>query len=102
MPQTATIWFYFRERDYDLTKEQYDAAALMAQGAALMTGTTIDTIMTVGSAWGRHFSKPVAEATYANIERVGMPDWDADDVRFAEAFQGRDECRGDRTRHDRR
>jgi aminobenzoyl-glutamate utilization protein B len=87
VPQTATIWFYFRERDYELTKEQYDAAALMAQGAALMTGTTIDTIMTVGSAWGRHFSKPVAEATYANIERVGMPDWDADDVRFAEAFQ---------------
>jgi aminobenzoyl-glutamate utilization protein B len=78
VPQTATIWFYFRERDYELTKEQYDAAALMAQGAALMTGTTIDTIMTVGSAWGRHFSKPVAEMSYANIQRVGMPEWDSD------------------------
>jgi len=87
VPQTATIWFYFRERDYDLTKEQYDAAVLMAQGAALMTGTQIDTIMTVGSAWGRHFSKPVAEATYANIQRVGMPEWSDDDRRFAEAFQ---------------
>jgi aminobenzoyl-glutamate utilization protein B len=87
VPQTATIWFYFRERDYELTKEQYDAAALMAQGAALMTGTTVDTIMTVGSAWGRHFSKPVAEATHANMERVGMPDWSEDDIRFAEAFQ---------------
>ncbi|MEE2847537.1 MAG: peptidase dimerization domain-containing protein [Gemmatimonadota bacterium] len=88
VPQTATIWFYFRERDYELTKEQYDAAVLMAQGAALMTGTQIDTIMTVGSAWGRHFSKPVAEVTYANIERVGMPEWSDDDRRFAEAFQG--------------
>ena len=87
VPQTATIWFYFRERDYELTKEQYDAAALMAQGAALMTGTTIDTIMTVGSAWGRHFSKPVAEMSYANIQRVGMPEWDADDIKFVEAFQ---------------
>jgi aminobenzoyl-glutamate utilization protein B len=87
VPQRATIWFYFRERDYEKTKAMYDAAALMAQGAALMTGTTLDTIMTVGSAWGRHFSKPVAEATHANMERVGMPDWDADDVRFAEAFQ---------------
>jgi aminobenzoyl-glutamate utilization protein B len=87
VPQTATIWFYFRERDYELTKEQYDAAALMAQGAALMTGTTVDTIMTVGSAWGRHFSKPVAEVTHANIERVGMPEWSDDDIRFAEAFQ---------------
>jgi aminobenzoyl-glutamate utilization protein B len=87
VPQTATIWFYFRERDYELTKEQYDAAALMAQGAALMTGTTVDTIMTVGSAWGRHFSKPVAEVSYTNIQRVGLPEWSADDVRFAEAFQ---------------
>jgi len=87
VPQTATIWFYFRERDYELTKEQYDAAVLMAQGAALMTGTQIDTIMTVGSAWGRHFSKPVAEASYANIKRVGMPEWSDDDRRFAEAFQ---------------
>jgi aminobenzoyl-glutamate utilization protein B len=87
VPQTATIWFYFRERDYELTKEQYDAAALMAQGAALMTGTTVDTIMTVGSAWGRHFSKPVAETTYANIQRVGLPEWSEDDIRFAEAFQ---------------
>jgi len=87
VPQTATIWFYFRERDYELTKEQYDAAVLMAQGAALMTGTQVDTIMTVGSAWGRHFSKPVAEVTHANIERVGMPEWSDDDRRFAEAFQ---------------
>ena len=87
VPQTATIWFYFRERDYELTKEQYDAGALMAQGAALMTGTTIDTIMTVGSAWGRHFSKPVAEVAYANIQSVGLPEWSEDDIRFAEAFQ---------------
>jgi len=87
VPQRATIWFYFRERDYELTKEMYDAAALMAQGAALMTGTQIDTIMTVGSAWGRHMSKPVAEATHANMERVGLPEWSEDDIRFAEAFQ---------------
>jgi aminobenzoyl-glutamate utilization protein B len=87
VPQTATIWFYFRERDYELTKEQYDAAALMAEGAALMTGTTVDTIMTVGAAFGRHFSKPVAETTYANIQRVGLPAWSEDDIRFAEAFQ---------------
>ena len=87
VPQFATIWFYFRERDYELTKEQFDAAALMAEGAALMTGTTIDTIMTVGSPWSRHFSKPVAEASFANIQAVGMPEWSEDDIRFAEAFQ---------------
>jgi len=87
VPQWSTIWFFFRETTYDLVMESYDAAKLMAEGAALMTGTQIDTIATIGSAWSRHFNKPVAEATYANIEAVGLPDWSDDDIRFAEAFQ---------------
>ncbi|MEJ2540718.1 MAG: peptidase dimerization domain-containing protein, partial [Gemmatimonadota bacterium] len=87
VPQTATIWFYFRERDYELTKEQYDAAVKMAEGAALMTGTEVDTIMTVGAAYGRHFSKPVAEVTYANIQAVGLPEWDEDDLTLARGLQ---------------
>ena len=87
VPQQAKIWFYFREKNYELTKEQYDAAILMAEGAALMTGTEIDTIQIVGSAWSRHFSKPVAEATYANIQRVGLPEWDESDAQLANALQ---------------
>jgi len=94
VPQRATIWFYFRERDYEGTKAMYDAAVKMAEGAALMTGTEVDTIMTVGAAWGRHFSKPVAEASYANIQRVGLPEWSDDDQTLARALQrelGQDE-----------
>jgi aminobenzoyl-glutamate utilization protein B len=87
VPQTATIWFFFRETTYDLVMESYDAAKLMAEGAALMTGTQVDTIMTVGSAWSGHFSKPVAEATYENIERVGLPDWSQDDMDLANGLQ---------------
>ncbi len=87
VPRQAKIWFFFRERDYELTKEQYDAAILMAEGAALMTGTDIDTIQIVGSAWSRHFNKPVAEATYENIQRVGLPDWSEDDQTLAIGFQ---------------
>jgi aminobenzoyl-glutamate utilization protein B len=87
VPQSATIWFYFRERDYPRTKDMYDAAVRMAEGAALMTGTEIDTIMTVGSAWGRYFSKPVAEASYANIQRVGLPEWSDDDILLANSLQ---------------
>ncbi len=94
VPQRATIWFYFREIDYDLVMESYDAAKLMAQGAALMTGTEVDTIMTVGSAWSRHFNKPVAEVTYENIQRVGLPEWTEDDIALANGLQremGQDE-----------
>ena len=87
VPQQAKIWFFFRERDYELTKAQYDAAILMAEGAALMTGTEIDTIQIVGSAWSRHFNKPVAEVTYENIQRVGLPDWSEDDQTLARGLQ---------------
>ncbi len=87
VPATSTIWFYFRERDYELTKEQYDAAVKMAEGAALMTDTEVDTIMTVGAAYGRHFNKTVAEVTYANIERVGLPEWSEADIALANGLQ---------------
>ena len=87
VPQRAKIWFFFRERDYELTMEQYDAAILMAEGAALMTGTAIDTIQVVGSAWSGHFNKPVAEVTYENIQRVGLPDWSEDDQTLANGLQ---------------
>jgi aminobenzoyl-glutamate utilization protein B len=87
VPQTASIWFFFREVDYERTMESYAAAKLMAEGAALMTGTQIDTIMTIGSAWSRHFSKPVAEVTYANIQRVGLPEWSEADIALANGLQ---------------
>jgi aminobenzoyl-glutamate utilization protein B len=87
VPQTASIWFFFREVDYENTQASYDAAKLMAEGAALMTGTQVDTIMTIGSAWSRHFNKPVAEATYANIQRVGLPEWSDDDIALANGLQ---------------
>jgi aminobenzoyl-glutamate utilization protein B len=87
VPQTATIWFYFRERDYEKVMDMYNAAKRMAQGAALMTDTQIDTIMTIGSAWSGHFSKPVAEATYENIKRVGLPEWSEADITLAKALQ---------------
>ena len=87
VPQTATIWYFLREVDYDHVIEMYEAANRMAEGAALMTGTVIDTIQTVGSAWSRHMNKPVAEATYANIQRVGLPEWSDDDILMATEFQ---------------
>jgi aminobenzoyl-glutamate utilization protein B len=87
VPATASIWFYLRERDYDHVQTMFAAAKRMAEGAALMTETKIDTIMILGSAWNPHFSKPVAEATYENIKRVGLPAWDANDQLLARSLQ---------------
>ncbi|MEP7345194.1 MAG: amidohydrolase, partial [Gemmatimonadaceae bacterium] len=57
VPQTASIWFYLRERDYDKVQVMFAAAKRIAQGAALMTETQVDTVMILGSAWSGHFNK---------------------------------------------
>lgn len=87
VPSSATIWFYFRERDSDRVKANFEIGKKVAQGAALMTGTSLDTVMIVGSGWSAHFSRPVAEAMYANIKKVGMPAWDEKDQTMAKGIQ---------------
>ena len=87
VPSTSSIWFYFRERDYARTLPMFEDAKKMAQGAALMTGTQVDTVMMVGSGWSGHFSRPIAEAMFRNIEKVGTPAWDAKDQALAMGLQ---------------
>ncbi len=87
VPQTASIWFYLRERDYDRVQSMFAAAKRIAEGAAMMTDTKVDTVMILGSAWSGHFNKAIAEATYENIKRVGNPTWDANDQALAKGIQ---------------
>ena len=87
VPQTASIWFFFRHLDYDRTLPMFEAARKMAEGAALMTGTQVDTVMIIGSAMDQHFNKSIAETMGKNITRVGMPKWDANDLALARALQ---------------
>jgi aminobenzoyl-glutamate utilization protein B len=87
VPATASIWFYLRERDYDHVQAMFAAARRIAQGAALMTDTQIDTVMILGSAWSGHFNKTIAAQTYDNIKRVGLPKWDDNDIALAKGIQ---------------
>jgi aminobenzoyl-glutamate utilization protein B len=87
VPSTASIWFYFRERDHPRTLAMFETAKTMAQGAAMLTGTQVDTIQMIGSGWSGHFNRPVAEAMYQNIQTVGMPAWDEKDQTLARALQ---------------
>jgi aminobenzoyl-glutamate utilization protein B len=87
VPSTASIWFYFRERDFERTQTMFEDAKKMAQGAALMTGTQVDTVMMVGSGWSGHFSRPIAEAMFENIKKVGTPAWSEKDQVLARGIQ---------------
>jgi aminobenzoyl-glutamate utilization protein B len=86
VPSRASVWYYFRERTYPDIKKLFDTGIKIAEGAALMTDTKF-TYEILGSAWPGHFNKPIAEAMYQNIRKVGLPSWSADDQLLAKATQ---------------
>ncbi|MPY87845.1 MAG: amidohydrolase [Luteitalea sp.] len=87
VPSRASVWYYFRETEYPRIKELWDLGNTMAEAAAMMSGAKLMSTRVLGSAWPRHFNKVVAETMYANIEAVGMPDWDEADQALAKAVQ---------------
>ncbi|MEZ4585035.1 MAG: amidohydrolase [Gemmatimonadales bacterium] len=87
VPANASVWYFFRELDAPRIRDLWALGDSMAQGAALMTGTTLASTRVLGSAWPPHFNRPLAEALGANIAAVGMPKWSDDDIRFAKALQ---------------
>lgn len=86
VPSEATVWYFFRELDFAHVKELHELGTKIAQGAAMMTDTTM-TERVLGAAWEGHFNKPLAELHQANIEAVGMPEWSEDDIKLAKAVQ---------------
>ena len=86
VPPNATVWYYFREADYDHIMNLWHIGDNIAQAATLMTDTTY-TSRLLGSAWTGYFNKPIAEDMYENIKKVGLPQWSDDDQTLAKALQ---------------
>ncbi len=86
VPPNASIWFYFREADYDHIMNLWHIGDNMAKAATLMTDTDYSEQL-LGEAWPGYFNKPIAEAEYANIQKVGLPTWSEADEKLARAMQ---------------
>jgi aminobenzoyl-glutamate utilization protein B len=86
VPSQASVWYFFREMDYEDIKRNFDTALRMAEGAAMMTDTEMSYRIR-GAAWPRHFNKVIAETMYGHIEEVGLPTWDEKDQAMARAIQ---------------
>ena len=86
VPPEATVWYFFREWDYDRIRNLHDIGGRIAAAAAQMTDTTM-TERVLAATWPGHFNKPVAEALSANIKQAGMPEWSAADQQLARAAQ---------------
>ncbi len=86
VPAVASVWYYVREQDFKRIAANYALANTMADGAALMTGTTV-TRRILGTAAPRHFNRPIAEAANANIQAIGLPAWTPEEQAFAKLVQ---------------
>jgi aminobenzoyl-glutamate utilization protein B len=86
IPPLASVWYFFREIDFENIKRNYEIGNKIAEAAAMMTDTKV-TRKVVGVAAPRHFNKPIAEAVQANIVRVGLPQWTDEEQTFAKAVQ---------------
>jgi len=86
VPSKASIWFYYRNVTYPKIMEMYEKGIKIADGAAMMTGTTVSRRV-LGSAWPMHFNKVIAETMHENMKTVGLPQWSEDDQTLAKALQ---------------
>ncbi|HWQ56466.1 MAG TPA: amidohydrolase [Bryobacteraceae bacterium] len=86
VPPLASVWYFFREWDYERIQGLHDIGTKIARAAAEMTDTTMKERV-LAATWPGHFNKPMSEALSANIKEVGMPGWSEDDQAFARAVQ---------------
>lgn len=86
VPSKATVWYYFREQSFENIRKNFDIGTRIAAAAAMMTDTTVEHRI-IGTAAPQHMNKPMAEAAYENIQKVGLPTWTPQEQQFAKAVQ---------------
>ncbi len=84
VPDRASVWYYFRDTSLPAVKAMYDAGNRIAEGAAMMTETTV-TRRVLGHAATNYGNRPIAEAAFENMKAVGLPKWSEADQNFARA-----------------
>lgn len=86
VPDRASVWYYFRDSSAETVRAMVENAHEIAQGAAMMTGTTFTSEL-LGVAWPHHYNLPLAVAVHQNMLAVGMPEWSESDKALAKALQ---------------
>ncbi len=86
VPDKASVWYYIRNTDERL-EETYQRVLECAKGAAIASGTILDTARILTAIHQRHSNKGMAEALQSNIELIGLPQWSEDEQAFARSLQ---------------
>jgi aminobenzoyl-glutamate utilization protein B len=86
IPDYGQIWWFVRDANMADAKATFDKLTKIAEGAALMTGTTQE-YQIDAAAWPQLGLKSIAQVLQANINAIGMPQWSAEEQDFARRFQ---------------
>ena len=86
VPDKASVWYYIRNTD-ERIEAMYQRILDCARGAAIATGTILDTVTVLTATHQRHANKTLAETIQANIELIGLPEWTDKENNFAKALQ---------------
>lgn len=88
VPRKAAIWWYFRDFTAEGARKLFDQAKKIAEGAALMTNTSVETDV-MAAVWPTRGNKTLAEVVQRNIELVGAPEWTSEEDALARALQAK-------------
>lgn len=86
VPDKASVWYYIRNTD-DRLEDMYNRVVDCAKGAALASGTSLDSVIVLSAIHQKHANKGMAETIQRNIELVGLPEWTESENEFARSLQ---------------
>jgi aminobenzoyl-glutamate utilization protein B len=88
IPRTAAVWWMFRDSSAEGTLKLFEQAKKIAEGAALMTNTSVS-VDVISAVWPVRGNRTLAELFQREIELVGVPDWTKEEDELARAVQAK-------------
>jgi aminobenzoyl-glutamate utilization protein B len=86
VPDYARGWYYVRGKDRPEVEDVYARVLKIAEGAALMSGTTHEVRVNTG-VYNYLKNRAVAELLYKNLQWVGAPEFSEEEQKYAKRMQ---------------
>lgn len=85
LPETTEISYALRADNTDQCKNLLERIGKIAEGAALMSGTTVQKEIT-GEYYSNLYNESLGELVYQNMVEVQRPEYTAEEIEFADAL----------------
>ena len=82
VPDYARVWYLIRAPERDQVDHIHDLVLKIAEGAALMTGTTFD-VEFLGGIYNKLPNKILSDVVISNMREVGAPEYSEEELEFA-------------------